>query len=101
MPELLTKLGCKVIKLFCERTGEFGHSPEPLPENLSILCDKVIENKASLGIAVDPDVDRCVFIDENGKPLGEEYTLALAVDFYLRATGKACFFFFFLLLFLF
>jgi len=69
-------------------TGLFAHKPEPVPDNLSQLCSAVTEHKADMGIAVDPDVDRCVLIDENGKPLGEEYTLVFAVEFMLGVVGK-------------
>lgn len=80
MCELLQKFGCTVIELNTEPTGKFPHEPEPVPRNLGDLCKAVVENKADLGIAVDPDVDRCVLIDEQGRPLVEEYTLALAVQ---------------------
>lgn len=82
-PELLKKLGCQVIKLNCNLTGEFVHRPEPVPENLTLLCRKVKEAKAHLGFALDPDADRLAIVSEKGIPLGEEYTLALCVDFVL------------------
>jgi len=87
MEKLLLQMGCTVIGLNLEPTGKFAHAPEPIPENLNDLCQAVIKHKADLGIAVDPDVDRCVLIDERGCPLGEEYTLALAVEFLLGKTG--------------
>jgi phosphomannomutase len=83
MKKLLEKFGCEVIGINLEPTGIFAHKPEPIPEHLNDLCKEVLKQKADLGIAVDPDVDRCVLIDERGNPLGEEYTLALAVQFYL------------------
>lgn len=79
IPQLLRKLGCDVIELFCKNDGDFPHTPEPLPENLSLLCDAVKEHKADLGIAVDPDADRLVLIDENGVAIGEERTIVLSV----------------------
>jgi len=82
------KCGCHVIGMNIEPTGIFAHKPEPIPENLSDLCNRVLMEKADFGIAVDPDVDRCVLIDSNGKPLGEEYTLALAIKFYLQYVQK-------------
>jgi phosphomannomutase len=88
MMELLARLGAHIIPLNTETTGRFAHEPEPLPSHLSQLCQSVKENKADLGIAVDPDVDRCVLIDENGNPIGEEYTLAIAVDFILGHCNK-------------
>jgi len=88
MSDLLKRFGCEVIGLNLEPTGEFFHSPEPIPENLGQLCDSVVREKADFGVATDPDVDRCVFIDETGKPIGEEYTLAMAVEYWLGSCGK-------------
>lgn len=82
-PLLLRKLGCQVIELNCGLSGEFVHSPEPVPENLALLSRKVKETEADLGFALDPDADRLAIVSEEGVPLGEEYTLALCVDFVL------------------
>ncbi len=84
VPRLLKKLGCKIFPLNCEVTGVFGHKPEPIPENLTSLCKKVRKTHADIGIAVDPDVDRLVLIDEKGKPFGEEYTIVSCVKFVLE-----------------
>ena len=84
VPRLLEKLGCEVTPLYCEVTGIFGHTPEPIPENLTELCTKVREVKADIGIAVDPDVDRLVLINEKGEPFVEEYTIATCIDFILK-----------------
>ena len=84
VPRLLEKLGCEVTTLHCEVTGIFGHTPEPIPENLTELCAKVREVKADIGIAVDPDVDRLVLINEKGDPFVEEYTIATCIDFVLK-----------------
>ena len=67
IPELLNLLNCNVIPLFCSPDGKFPHSPEPLNKNLTILCDSVVQNKADLGIAIDPDGDRLAIIDDKGK----------------------------------
>jgi phosphomannomutase len=83
VPRLLQQFGCEVIPLHCEMTGVFGHTPEPIPENLTDLRNRVRETGADLGIAVDPDVDRLVLIDERGEPHGEEYTITACVDFVL------------------
>lgn len=85
MPELLKKLGVKVIKLNCEPTGDFAHNPEPLPANLVELSEAVVKNHADLGISVDPDVDRLALICEDGQPFGEEYTLVSVADYILSA----------------
>jgi phosphomannomutase len=85
VPALLSALGVKTIhKLFCEPDGEFPHNPEPLPENLTALSKEVIAKNASLGIAVDPDVDRLCFVSENGNMFGEEYTLVAVADYVLK-----------------
>lgn len=83
VPELLEKLGCETIVINGEPSGRFAHTPEPVPENLSELCKTVIKEKADIGFAVDPDVDRCAIVDNTGNPIGEEYTLALAVKLVL------------------
>lgn len=88
MTALLRRFGCEVIVLNGAPTGIFAHEPEPIPSNLGQLSQAVIANHADFGIAVDPDVDRCVLIDEAGTPLGEEYTLAIAVDYMLGHVGK-------------
>ena len=82
--KLLEKLNCNYEKLFCDETGIFPHNPEPLPENLTQLC-ATVRNKSSkdfIGIAVDPDADRLVLIDENGDCIGEEKTVCIAIDSY-------------------
>lgn len=85
VPVLLKALGVEAIhKLYCEPTGKFSHNPEPLPEHLAALCTEVKLNKADLGIAVDPDVDRLALIDEKGIPFGEEYTLVAVADYVLK-----------------
>src|SRR5690606_22890800 len=79
MATLLNRLGCTVIALNAEPTGIFAHEPEPLPQHLHALGHAVKKEQADLGIATDPDVDRCVIFDNEGHAIGEEYTLALAV----------------------
>ncbi|KAJ3427209.1 phosphoglucosamine mutase family protein [Anaeramoeba flamelloides] len=89
LPELLRSLGvAKVVELNTQMTGVFAHSPEPIPENLNGICETVVSKSCDFGIAVDPDADRCVLIGPDGKPLGEEYTLAIAVYFMLEKVGR-------------
>ncbi len=83
VPMLLERLGCDVVPLNCDVSGVFAHTPEPIPENLTDLAARVKAEKADLGIAVDPDVDRLVLITERGEPYSEEYTIASAVEFVL------------------
>jgi phosphomannomutase len=86
---LLSKLGCKTTALNNEPTGLFAHKPEPVAENLFGLCEQVRKNKADIGFALDPDADRLAIVDEGGRFIGEEYTLALATKFILSKTkGK-------------
>jgi len=89
VPQLLEKLGCEVIPINCDLSGVFAHTPEPLPENLTQLAETVKQQNADLGIAVDPDGDRLVLIDERGKPIGEEYSIAAVVQFVLSHTETA------------
>lgn len=87
VPALLNKLGVKKITVLNEAiTGEFAHNPEPLPENLLDLSREVVRQNASLGIAVDPDVDRLCFVCEDGTMFGEEYTLVAVADYLLGIT---------------
>ena len=89
IPELLNALNIEVVKIHCEPNGHFPHNPEPLKENLTDLCNAVIEHKSNFGIAVDPDVDRLVFVDEKGELFGEEYTLVACADCILSKTPGA------------
>lgn len=81
IPELLKDLGCTVIPMHCEDSGIFPRLPEPLPENLTEIMERVKTEKVDLGVVVDPDVDRLVLITEKGEPFGEENTITQAVDF--------------------
>ena len=84
VPALLKALGVNnVIVLNGEVNGKFAHNPEPLPENLSQLSSEVVKQRADLGIAVDPDVDRLCFVNEDGSMFGEEYTLVAVADYVL------------------
>lgn len=81
---LLEALGCKVTVLGGEPDGRFSHPPEPTAENLASVLAAVPLGKANIGFCQDPDADRLAIIDETGRYLGEEYTLALCVDHVLR-----------------
>ena len=85
VPQLLTALGVTQITVINEEVnGRFAHNPEPLPENLRALCSEVLKQNASMGIAVDPDVDRLCFVCEDGTLFGEEYTLVAVADYVLQ-----------------
>lgn len=84
VPAMLKALGVKdIVVLNEEVTGRFAHNPEPLPEHLTELSSEVLRHGASLGIAVDPDVDRLCFVCEDGSMFGEEYTLVAVADYVL------------------
>lgn len=83
MPKLLRELGCEIVELNCEPTGNFAHNPEPLPENLTEISKVIVREKADLGIVVDPDVDRLAFVSEDGTMFVEEYTLVAVADYIL------------------
>ena len=89
LPELLDRLGCEVVTINCEPTGEFTRGTEPLPENLSDLSQLIQQENCHVGFATDPDADRLAVIDEKGKPVGEEYTLVLALDAFLSTIDSS------------
>jgi phosphomannomutase len=85
VPMLLEALGVSEIKkINCEPTGIFAHNPEPLQENLREISNELRKGSYDLGIVVDPDVDRLAFINEDGEPFGEEYTLVAVADYILQ-----------------
>ena len=86
IPALLRELGCEVVELNCEPTGEFAHNPEPLPENLTEISEVIRREGADLGVVVDPDVDRLAFVMEDGSMFVEEYTLVAVADYVLKHT---------------
>jgi phosphomannomutase len=79
--KLLEQFGCEVVTINVEPTGVFAHTPEPTKENLTGLCEAVSECGADIGFAQDPDADRLAIVDENGRYIGEEFTLALAAKY--------------------
>lgn len=79
LPDLLEKLGAKVFRINCNGDGKFVHGAEPVPKNLKQLGREVLKRKADIGLATDPDADRLALVDEKGKAIGEELTLAIAV----------------------
>jgi len=88
VPNLLRSFGYTVVELYCDGTGIFPHTPEPIPDNLGSLADAVREHHAAFGVAVDPDADRLVLIDDTGTPIGEERTIALAAQSVYASGGK-------------
>jgi len=87
---LLERLGCRLVHVNAEPSGRFAHTPEPTAENLVSLCDTVRREGADVGFAQDPDADRLAIVDEAGRYIGEEYTLALAARrVFARRPGPA------------
>jgi phosphomannomutase len=84
MPKLLERLGCEVTAIGLETDGRFPRPPEPVAENLRELERLVLTSGAEMGLATDPDVDRLAIVSEEGRAIGEDYTLALAVRLVLR-----------------
>ncbi len=81
---LLERLGCRVTILGETADGQFSHPPEPTAENLATVLSAVRECGAAVGFCQDPDADRLALIDETGRYIGEECTLALCIDHVLR-----------------
>ncbi len=85
IPQLLKALGVEqVVEIHCEPNGHFPHNPEPLPENLTVISETVVKEKADMGVVVDPDVDRLALVMEDGQMFGEEYTLVAVADYILQ-----------------
>jgi phosphomannomutase len=85
-PRLLEAFGCDSTILGDTPDGHFEHTPEPIHENLTGLCDAVVRHGADVGFAQDPDADRLAIVDNRGRYIGEELTLALCADFVLTRT---------------
>jgi phosphomannomutase len=84
LPDLLRRLGACVDELWTEPGAGFQRGAEPVSENLGELSKAVRAFGADIGFACDPDADRLAVVDERGRPIGEEYTLAIAALVVLR-----------------
>ena len=84
LPELLNALNCNVVKIHCDNNGMFPRGTEPIPSHLDDLSKAVTNNNADIGFATDPDADRLAIVDNHGHPIGEESTLVLALESYLK-----------------
>ena len=89
MRALFERLGVTMHGIHLEADGRFPRAPEPTPDGLAELGELVRSTGAAVGMAVDPDVDRLALVDDTGTPIGEDYTLALAVRAVLGAAGSA------------
>jgi len=83
----LERVGCEAVVVHGTPTGLFERGPEPLPENLGVLCETVRREGCAVGFAQDPDGDRLAIVDETGHPIGEDLTVALAVQEVLQRHG--------------
>ena len=81
---LLKELQCETVGIGCEANGVFAHEPEPIAANLTSICPGVPASGAAIGFVLDPDADRLALIDETGRFIGEELTLALALAYRLK-----------------
>jgi len=79
LPEILKRFNCKIYKINSGLSQRFPRPPEPVPSSLGQLCELTKKYKCDIGFATDPDADRLAVVDENGHPIGEEYTLPLAM----------------------
>ncbi|HAR64103.1 MAG: phosphoglucosamine mutase [Candidatus Margulisiibacteriota bacterium] len=86
LPALLEELGCEVTVLNHEPSGRFAHNPEPVPQNLTELSTMMNSGTFDIGFAVDADADRLAILNEQGEPIGEDYTLTLVTDYMLSQT---------------
>ena len=84
LPELLDSLNCNIVKIHCNNDGTFPRGTEPIPSHLDDLSKAVTKHNADIGFATDPDADRLAIVDNNGNPIGEESTLVLALEAYLK-----------------
>lgn len=84
--ELLEKMGCQVRVLNGEMHGRFDRGTEPIPAHLQHMGPAILEYQADAGFAQDPDADRLVLVDEQGRVLSEEMTLALSLEAVLSRT---------------
>lgn len=82
-PRFLQELGCETVVINAVPDGSFAHQSEPLPENIKEICRTVVKSRADVGFVQDADADRLAIVNDKGRPLGEELTLALAAQYML------------------
>lgn len=87
-PLLFEALGVRYTLLGKTPDGRFSHTPEPNKENLSELIDAMSSGQYDIGFAQDPDADRLVIVDEKGRFIGEDYSLAFCMDYLLSKEEK-------------
>ena len=90
-PKLFTALGFNVVEIYSEVDGNFpNHHPDPgNPENLKDLSDKVLSEKANIGLAFDGDGDRLGVVDNKGKIIPQDKFLMLLAKDILKNSPQA------------
>ncbi len=90
-PRLFERLPCRVIPMCMEVDGTFpNHEANPLiEENRAHVVERVMAEKADIGIAWDGDADRCFFIDGTGEFVSGDFITALLAEAILRKTPGA------------
>ena len=89
-PKLFERLPCRTTRLCFDVDGTFpNHEANPLiEENRRDIVDRVVRDKADIGIAWDGDADRCFFIDGTGEFIAGDFVTALLAEaFLLRHPG--------------
>lgn len=91
-PALMDAMGVDAVVINPEMTpeGDFPRVAEPTTESLSMLAEAVSSAGADIGFAFDPDGDRLAMVDDRGRIIGEEYTVALAIDHILAGRPGPC-----------
>jgi phosphomannomutase len=84
-PKIFEQLPCKAIPMCMEVDGRFpNHEANPLIEqNRSHIVERVVKEKADVGIAWDGDADRCFFIDGHGDFVSGDFITALLAEAFL------------------
>jgi phosphomannomutase / phosphoglucomutase len=78
-PGLFERLGCEVIRMYCEPDGRFpNHLPDPtVMKYIEDLRRRTVETGADFGIGYDGDADRLGLVDDRGRPVFADKILAL------------------------
>ncbi len=87
-PILLDQLGINYTIINNVPDGNFSHDPEPLEKNLTQIKNELAKGSYDIGFVQDADADRLVILDETGRFIGEDYSLALCVDYVLSYEKK-------------
>jgi len=88
-PYLMREIGCKVTSINANVDGTFpSREPEPRPENLGDLAMTVKAIGADIGVALDGDADRSIFVDEKGEiHMGDKTFAIILKQFLLKNNG--------------